>query len=425
MMVGEKPGVGVGAAPLEGESFSLLVVDDSEPNRDALSRRLMRRGYRVATAADGALALEMVERERFDLVLLDVMMPGLNGLEVLQRLRQTYAQAELPVIMATAKDESADVIRALELGANDYVTKPLDFPVVLARVQTQLSLRRSVRQILALEERLRLRNEELEAANAQLSQAHDRMRRDLLSAARIQESLLPRERVRVAGWNFAWAFQPCQELAGDALNICPLDENHVGVYVLDVSGHGVAASLLSVTVSRALSPAAGSDSLLRAAGTAGERLTPPAELAERLNQRFPWDEATGQYFTLVYGILDSRSREFHYVSAGHPGGVYVPRNAAPTVLEGAGLPVGLGTNYEQHTVRLQRGDRLYLYSDGVPDVMDPAGELFGKRRLLETLDRGRSADLEESVVRLQDELRRWGQSTPAHDDVSILAIESV
>lgn len=121
---------------------SVLVVDDNEDNRDMLSRRLKKQGYAVSVAEDGQRALNMIAAEKFDLILLDIMMPGISGLEVLKKLRETFTVADLPIIMATAKDQSEDVVAALKMGANDYVTKPLDFPVVLARVQTQLALKR-------------------------------------------------------------------------------------------------------------------------------------------------------------------------------------------------------------------------------------------------------------------------------------------
>ena len=120
---------------------TLLVVDDSEINRDMLRRRLERKGYRVITAENGEQALELIARESIDLVLLDVMMPGLSGLDVLRILRQTPAGKDLPVIMATAKSDSTDIVEALDAGANDYVIKPLDVPVVIARVEAQLRSR--------------------------------------------------------------------------------------------------------------------------------------------------------------------------------------------------------------------------------------------------------------------------------------------
>jgi signal transduction histidine kinase len=119
----------------------LLVVDDNEMNRDMLSRRLKREGYTVTIAEDGYQALEMIKQTKFDLILLDIMMPGISGFEMMPIIRQTRSLAELPIIMATAKDQSEDIVEGLRLGANDYVTKPIDFPVLLARINIQLQLK--------------------------------------------------------------------------------------------------------------------------------------------------------------------------------------------------------------------------------------------------------------------------------------------
>jgi len=120
----------------------LLVVDDNKLNREMLSRRLQRKGYVVTEAENGNQALELIESRTFDLALLDIMMPGISGIEALEVVRRRHSAAELPVIMATAKSQSEDIVEALRLGANDYVTKPIDFPVLLARVQTHLNLKR-------------------------------------------------------------------------------------------------------------------------------------------------------------------------------------------------------------------------------------------------------------------------------------------
>lgn len=142
----------------EADSSSILVVDDNEMNRDLLSRRLTRLGYSVQSAEDGPTALRLLDHHNFDLILLDIMMPGMSGLEVLERLRQNHPLDDLPVIMATAMNASKDIVDALNLGANDYVTKPLDFAVVLARVRTQLLLKTARDQIRSLAEDLQLRN---------------------------------------------------------------------------------------------------------------------------------------------------------------------------------------------------------------------------------------------------------------------------
>jgi sigma-B regulation protein RsbU (phosphoserine phosphatase) len=398
---------------------SLLVVDDSEANRDMLSRRLRGKGYAVTAADGGKAALDLIASNRYDLVLLDILMPDVNGLEVLRILRQTRSASDLPVIIATAKDESADIVEGLKAGANDYVTKPLDFPVVLARVQTQISLKRAVDQIKRLEEDLQERNAKLAAAN-------ERMQRDLVAAARIQEALLPASLPNSPRASFAWFLEPCEELAGDTLNVFSLDEDHVAMYVLDVVGHGVAAALLSVALNRVLSP--GPDSfLLRPPGTsAGPRFRQPAEVAQELDRRFPFDAVTEQFFTLVYGILDLRSREWRYVSAGHPSPVMLARDSAgPRVLPFIpALPIGLGEErYEEQIVALQPGDRLYLYSDGVPEALDGENKPFQIQRLLNVLAENRSASLAQSVSALENAVRAWSGGTHLHDDASLAALE--
>ena len=152
------PAVRPPAVRLDPGAVRLLVVDDNELNRDMLSRRLGGRGFAVEIAEDGERALALVEQQAFDLVLLDVMMPGLSGIDVLRRLRERWPESDLPVIMATARDSTEDVVEALRLGANDYVTKPLDFPVVLARIETQLTLKRQTQEIRRLADDLELRN---------------------------------------------------------------------------------------------------------------------------------------------------------------------------------------------------------------------------------------------------------------------------
>jgi diguanylate cyclase (GGDEF)-like protein/PAS domain S-box-containing protein len=138
------------------DAGTLLVVDDNEANRDLLCRRLARKGYTTTAAAGGYEAMELLGQCKFDLVLLDIMMPDLDGITVLTLLRQQYSASALPIIMVTAKSDSADIVGALELGANDYVTKPLDFPVVLARIRTQLGRKRAEEALRESEERYAL-----------------------------------------------------------------------------------------------------------------------------------------------------------------------------------------------------------------------------------------------------------------------------
>jgi sigma-B regulation protein RsbU (phosphoserine phosphatase) len=386
----------------------LLVVDDNEMNRDMLSRRLAKRGHTVRVAADGTRALEMIEAEDFDLVLLDIMMPGIDGYEVLERVRERYDSGELPVIMATAKDQSDDIVQALKLGANDYVTKPIDFPVVRARVRTQLDLKRS---------------------RDALAAAHGRMKRDLEAAAMIQQAALPPADVQHPGLRVSWRYVPCDELAGDTLNIIPLDDRHVGLYVLDVSGHGVPSALLSVTLSRLLSGEPTSLLWKGDEGSPERRISSPAEVTADLADRFPLDMETRQYFTLLYAVLDLSEGELRYASAAHVPLLRLREGAATESHDSTGPAIGLvipgvmSAEFEEGSLSLQSGDRLYLYSDGIPEATSPEDEEYGEERLIQTLEGLRSVSLEDGVNSLLDDLRAWCGDRGFDDDVSILAVE--
>jgi sigma-B regulation protein RsbU (phosphoserine phosphatase) len=320
------------------------------------------------------------------------------------------------------------VVDALKLGASDYVTKPFDLPVVLARVQTQIALKRSVDQITRLERSLEQRNKELETANIELAEANRRMKRDLEAAAKIQQALLPAVLPAIPGTSFALRFKPCTELAGDLLNIFQIDDKHVSLYVMDVVGHGVAAALLAVMVNRALtrmqllSPPAGQPT-----GDFSSRpLLSPAEVASQLSKDFPWDSRTEQFFTLIHGILNLDTWEFRFISAGHPGPIYLPRGAVPKALDVPGPPIGLGDgNYEENTLNLKPGDRLYLYSDGISDAMNTDNKRFGLEKLVQVLDKSRATPLEGSLAILLSAIEEWcGRALP-HDDISVLAAEVV
>ncbi len=211
----------------------------------------------------------------------------------------------------------------------------------------------------------------------------------------------------------------------------PLDERHVGVFVVDVSGHGVPAALLSVTVSRLLSRTTDGCPLVRRGsnGSSALEIVPPAEVASELANRFPFDPETRQYFTCVYGVLDCQTGEFRYVCAGHPGPVHLPKGRPPVRLQHAGRPIGLlpaalaAVGYADHSVTLAPGDRIYLFTDGIPEAANPSEEEFGFERLQETFCASRADSLQASVDTLVARVEAWCGRTGVADDVSVLAIE--
>ncbi len=410
----------LGACPLSsetppcqnGHAASILVVDDTAAILRVVVGMLKDRGYVVRPVSSGQLALDEARRDPPDLILLDITMPEMTGYEVCQRLKADDKLHGIPVIFLSALTDPLDKIKAFQVGGVDFINKPFQSEEFHARVETHLKLYRL--QI------------ELQETIARLTEANSRMSRDLKLAAKIQKSFLPHDEPGLPGLDFAWVYQPCDELAGDCLNIIPLGESKVAIYVLDVSGHGVASALLSVTMSRLLSAPSDPSSILIRRGDVVDRfdILSPAEVAGRLNRLFPFDLATQQFATMVYGILDGTTGEFRYVSAGHPGPVHHSSVVEPVILEGTGSPIGIAEDtYEEQSVYLNPGDRLYLYSDGVPEAMDPAGEQFGNAGLLRAIGQGRSESLQVGVDIVCRETARWQGSARPHDDISILAME--
>jgi sigma-B regulation protein RsbU (phosphoserine phosphatase) len=393
--------------------MKVLIAEDDPISVQVLARFLEKWGHDVVIAADGLEALHLLEQHPVALVISDWMMPRLDGLELVRRIRERPGSAYVYVILVTAKARKEDLIEGMEAGADDFLSKPFD------REELRVRLRAGER-IVRLEQNLARRNQELETAN-------QRMLRDLEAAARIQQSLLPAAVPDHSQVRFAWCFRPCQELAGDLLGIVGLDSQNIGIYILDVSGHGVAAALSSVAVRHFLAPLPATASLLRQPmpGATGWRIAPPAEVADQLSDRFPMDLETGQYFTLLYGVLVPSSGTFRYVSAGHPGPIYLPHKGSAQQQDAPGFPIGTfpDARYREREIQLHPGDRLYLYSDGVPDTFNAAYETWGTRRLLQTLEECRTLPLQASLDTIENRLEAWRGTHQLMDDVSIVAVE--
>ncbi len=394
---------------------TILIVDDSRTTSTTLSGRLKRTGYDVHIAESGEEALGMMEVSRFDLVLLDVVLPGIDGLHVLRRIRAQYSQFQLPVIMVSSKDDSSDVVHALRLGANDYVIKPYDLSVVTARAATHVVLHRTARS---------------------LEEAHEKLQRDLSAAADIQRSQLPPASPRFTGGTASWLYLPCEKLAGDFLNLFELVEGESAFYLMDVTGHGVPAALLSVAVSRTLLPSLDAacfvtnvQESVSTGGSVSLEVAPSVEVIERLNRRFTSERDADRLFTILYGTLNAATGQFRYTSAGHPGPIHVPTGGGAVSLPGAGFPIGLvhpdepSYDYEEHCQDLNPGDRIYLYSDGVIDAENSAGEPFGEGRLLRLLETSRTGSLDHSTEEVRRALGDWCGTVQLDDDISLLGLE--
>ncbi len=331
------------------------------------------------------------------------MMPGIDGYETCRRLKADPATRDSAVIFLSAMDDTESKVRGLELGAVDYVAKPFKREEVIARVNTHLTL-------------LRLQRE--------LAEANRRMRRDLEAAAQVQRSLLP---ASVPDWpavRVSWRYQPCDELAGDSLNVFRLDDRKVCMYVLDVAGHGVASALLSVSVARALLP--GADAIVQSRDGAGRLApTPPAEVMRLLNARFPMGVGGDYFFTIVYAVLDSHTGRLEYATAGHPAPLRISAGGSDDPRVPLGPPIGVfdDAEYRQAELSLLPGDRVYLYSDGLFEAWNAEEEMFGEERLVQCLDAARELPLEHALDAAMNGLLGWSGDRGLDDDVAVIAIE--
>ncbi|AWK87420.1 PP2C family protein-serine/threonine phosphatase [Azospirillum thermophilum] len=334
----------------------ILVVDDNRVNRNLLVALLERGGItRIDQAEDGTDGLARVESFKPDLILLDLMMPNVDGFEMCRRLRADPRWKTLPILVQSSLNRSEDRARAFAAGATDYVGKPLNASELLARVQILLRRKALVQD---------------------LEQFRRRAEAELDLARRMQERLMPAagrlaEVERSHGVAIAAHFAPSSELGGDFWGLYPMGPGRLGVHLVDFSGHGVGAALntfrlqvLCQQIAAGGPPGAGPD---------------PADYLARINRRLCTLLPAGQFATMLVGVIDTRAGEFVYASAGstRPMAWSLDGSAAgagPLLGDSAGLPLGLlaTAEYETRRLPLPAGGRLFLYSDAAIEI--PAGD---------------------------------------------------
>ncbi len=261
----------------------------------------------------------------------------------------------------------------------------------------------------------------LRAVSNELAQANEKMQHDLNVAARIQRSLLPTEIPEIPGVTVHWRFLPCEELAGDTLGVIPIGGDRLAVFVIDVSGHGVPAALLSVTLTHWLSGGPSGSRLLRSDGS----VRPPSAVLDELNAQFPMDPSTAQYFTMFYATIDLASGELVYASAGHPPALHITDTGDVERLGATGVPVGVVStkSYEQRRHWLGPRDRLYVYTDGLIEAERAPGQQIGVEGVEEHALAAMSRPLDRAVIEIMEACSGPGGPTEPADDLTLLAIE--
>jgi sigma-B regulation protein RsbU (phosphoserine phosphatase) len=383
----------------------VLLVDDQPIIGEAIRRMLSGEdAIDFHYCRDPGSALTMAADTAPTVVLLDLVMPEINGLEVLRRLRADERFRELPIIVLSTKEEAAVKAEAFALGANDYLVKLPD------RVELVARIRHHSRGYVALLER-NLAFEELRLSRAVLAE-------DLASAARYVRSLLPPPG-DLAGIHADWRFIPSADLGGDAFGYHRLDDNHVAIYLLDVCGHGVGAALLSVSALNAV----------RGESLPNTDFRDPGAVLTALNRAFPMERHNDMFFTMWDGDYDRQSRSLRWAGGGHPPALLIPlgsaanRNPAPAPLDSDNPLLGAieGLDFSSQEVAVPPESTLYLFSDGAYEITRPDGSMGTLDRFQELLaSRPRGGTMELDTV--VEQIRTLAGGVDLADDLSILAV---
>ena len=366
----------------------ILVVDDVKTNIDILVEAL-RDDYKLSVALDGAAALRSVEKSPPDSVLLDIMMPGLDGYEVCRRLRAQESTRELPVMFLSALEDVTDKTRGFEVGGNDYLTKPFEVLEVKARVRSLLK------------------------AKLYADAVREAMARDLRIAREIQMGLLPADlaaATRGTGLDVHAIIEPAREVGGDLYEVLRASDDRIVVALGDVSGKGITAGLfmaVAITVLRTLA----------------RHLAEPDEILRRLNDELLAQNPRGMFVTMQCLVFDLAQRRVTCAGAGHHQLVILspgrpPRLACPS----SGRPAGLMASnpVESETLPLEPGDTFVLFSDGVSEAMNTAEDFYGDERLLTALT-GAGASAADTVARVLKDVRAFADGAQQSDDITVLA----
>ena len=379
----------------------ILVVDDVEANRDLLARRLQRQGHLVEHAEDGQQALDKLATGSWDLVLLDVMMPVLDGVGALTAMKASESLRHIPVIMISANTELETVVKCIELGADDYLPKPFDPVLLRARVGSSL-------------EKHRLR--QAERARARV------MQRDLEVGARIQRDFLPESLPQVPGYELAARFEPAREVGGDFYDAFRLADGRIALVLGDVCDKGVGAALF-MALFRSLIRAVSSSNVGTHVAEAMEAQVLHA--VATTNDYIANNHGRANMFaTLFVGALDPATGTVAYVNGGHePPRVLGANGGIRMLLPPTGPAVGMLAEipFTAGQFTLGVGETLLVLTDGVTESRAPNGELLGD----DATDALISVDVdsaEDLLQKLLDAVHAHAAGEPAADDVTLLAV---
>lgn len=358
---------------------NVLVVDDSRAQRRILSSYLGRWGYMVFEAATGEEAMEICRSESIDLVVSDWMMPGMSGLEFCQEFRQLEREYYGYFILLTSKSDKAEVAQGLDIGADDFLTKPVAGDELLARI-------RAGERILRMERELTEKNRLVSSTLTEISELYDSLDRDLVEARKLQQSLV-RERFRdFSSAQVSLLLRPSGHVGGDLVGFIPINEHQFGIFSIDVSGHGIASALMTARLAAYLTGSTAEQNLAIQVGEDGGHLPrSPSEVAANLNRPMLEEMETDLYFTMILGHFNRLTGDFVMTQCGHPNPIRQSSKGVATYFGSGGLPVGLlpFAEFQDVHITLAPGERILVFSDGVTECPDGGHGMLGEEGLIE------------------------------------------
>ena len=382
-----------------GPCSTVLIIEDNVMNRTILKKHLTRLSLTVIEAEDGLIALEKLQTHAVDLIITDIIMPNLTGIELLKRLKQHTTFKHIPTIVCSSLDEIDTVVECIQLGADDYLIKPFNKVILQARVKSYL-------------ERKLSRDHE-QALYSELQETQRQLTQELSSAANYITSLIPakiEEDIRTD-----WYFKASSGIGGDALGYHNLGDDYFACFLLDVSGHGVESAMLAVTVLDVLNY-----SILP-----NVDFTKPGQVAHALHTRFEMKKHNFKYFTIWYGVYHRPSSTLHYCSCWHPAALLIQDNkkVQPLNIGGPAITGFEHRDYPEGQVKINQGDQLIMFSDGIYEVY-PQEQTASFNDFSDKLC-ALSSQQKLTPANIVKDVMYSNQINQFDDDISILEIEFV
>ncbi len=367
----------------------VLLVDDNPTNLQVLFQTLEGRGYNQLVAKNGETALAIAGKAHPHLILLDIMMPGMDGYEVCRQLKADPTTQEIPVIFLSALGDTKDKVQGLNLGAVDYITKPFQPEEVIARVNTHLTIYRLKREV---------------------QEKRDELEHELQLVAEEQRNLLPHRLPQIEGLKLAAHYETSRYAGGDYYDIIQLPDDRWGFMMADAAGHSTSAAVLVAMTC----------ALLR---SLPEPPVEPDKVLKSINTHL-CDLSDDNFITALYTVYDAKSHTLSIARAGHPPPIlYRPENGKAIELPCKGVfPMAIDPygDVPLTKTKLQAGDRMLLYTDGITERFNPQGKCYEVERLCEKFAEECENDVRKSMTIIMEDVNRFADGLPAQDDQAIL-----